>query len=62
MDKGLKAYLDECSPAAMNQTMVDNLHKEMAKAVADFIERRKRNPAIGFVYINPRLRHGGGFE
>lgn len=57
MDKGLKVYLDECSPADVDQTMLDALRKEMAKAVTDLRERRKRNPAIGFFcYINPRLR------
>ena len=39
----------------VDQVMLDNLLKEMAKAVTDLIERRKRNPTIGFVCINPRL-------
>lgn len=49
--------MDTCKPADVDQAMLDDLRKEMAKAVTDLIERRKRNPEIEFFcYINPRLR------
>ena len=59
MNKGTKGILGRrASPADRGPGYAwTPCAKKMAKAVADFIERRKHNPEIEFFcYINPRLR------
>lgn len=42
MNRRLKNYLQKCSPATADPTMLDELRKEMDKAVPEIIERIRR--------------------
>ena len=42
MNRRLKNYLQKCSPATADQTMLDELRKEMDKAVPEIIESIRR--------------------
>ncbi|MCY3839282.1 MAG: hypothetical protein OXH09_11680 [Gammaproteobacteria bacterium] len=42
MNRRLKAYLQKCSPATADETMLDELRREMDKAVPEIIESIRR--------------------
>lgn len=46
MNERLKSYLDRCSPAPADQSMVDDLYDEMEEAVPEIVENIRRREEL----------------
>ena len=46
MDEKLKSYLDKCSPAAVDQLLLDDLLSTMEEAVPEIAERVKQREKL----------------
>lgn len=46
MNKRLKQYLQNCTPATPDQTMLDELRREMDKAVPEITENIRQREAL----------------
>ena len=46
MNKKLKGYLQQCTPAAVDQTMLDELRRQMDKAVPEITEKIRQREEL----------------
>ncbi len=46
MNQRLKDYLEKCSPATVDETMLDDLRREMEKAVPEIAESIRRREEL----------------
>lgn len=62
MNERLKSYLDRCSPAPVDQSMVDDLYEEMEEAVPEIVEsiRQREELAAKLRIAEPRPRRPTG--
>ena len=46
MNERLKSYLERCSPATVEQNMIDDLYEEMEEAVPEIVESIRRREEL----------------
>lgn len=46
MNERLKSYLERCSPATVDQSMIDDLYEEMEEAVPEIVESIKQREEL----------------
>ena len=46
MNNKLKDYLQQCTPATADQTMLDKLHREMDKAIPEITENIRQREEL----------------
>ena len=46
MNERLKSYLEKCTPATVDQSMIDDLYDEMEEAVPEIVESIRRREEL----------------